>query len=58
MNLIPKLKEKDKQITDNIKNIFNESTKELLSQQVFNILTANDTYKKLQKSILQLEKGE
>lgn len=58
-NLLDKnIKDINKKITENIKNTFNESTKELLSQQVFNILTANDTYKKLQNSILQLEKGE
>lgn len=58
-NLLDKnIKDINKKVTENIKNTFNESTKELLSQQVFNILTANDTYKKLQNSILQLEKGE
>lgn len=40
-----------KQINSEVKNIFDESTKTMLSDTVLKILMANDTYKKIEGSI-------
>jgi hypothetical protein len=49
------IKEQIKQVTDmvnlNIKNSFEQSTKEMLSKQVYDILMANETYAKIENGI-------
>lgn len=43
-----------KQINNEVKEIFDESTKSMLSQSVLNILMANDTYGKIEKNIASI----
>lgn len=40
-----------KEINKNVKNTFDEATRNMLSQSVLNILMANDTYKKIESNI-------
>lgn len=50
-------KEVDKlrqEINKNIKTVFDESTRNMLSQSVLNILMANDTYKKIESNIASI----
>ena len=50
-------KEVDKlrqEINKNVKTIFDESTRNMLSQSVLNILMANDTYKKIESNIASI----
>lgn len=50
-------KEVDKlrqEINKNIKIVFDESTRNMLSQSVLNILMANDTYKKIESNIASI----
>ena len=50
-------KEVDKirqEINKNVKTVFDESTRNMLSQSVLNILMANDTYKKIESNIASI----
>ena len=40
-----------KEINKNVKNTFDEATRNMLSQSILNILMANDTYKKIESNI-------
>ena len=42
------------EINKNIKTTFDESTRNMLSQSVLNILMANDTYKKIESNIASI----